>query len=79
MRKAGAVSSAIQQLEDPAIRSTMLHWIPWRAQGCYIFACIDPEDVEGVNDEQIGEMDSYKLAEEAVAAHNSVLGRIDKP
>jgi hypothetical protein len=75
---AGPVASAVVELDDPSMRLTMLQWIPWRAEGKLIFACVDPQDVQGLNDERIGEMISEQVAEEAVRAHNDALRRVDR-
>ena len=75
-RTGGLIVRAVQSW-SPAAMATCLHWIPWRTKGREIFACIDPEDIEGVNDKYIGRMVNEKVAEEAVMAHNTTLRSVD--
>jgi hypothetical protein len=62
-------------------RDTMLHWLPWRVgdgENLHIvFACVDPEDVPGVNDVIVAEAISPVVAAEVVSAHNRALAEVD--
>lgn len=74
----GAIMAAVRAVEDPLVRRTMLHWIPWRNEGTLVYACVDPEDTDGLNDEHVGTMVTEKIAEEAVMSHNATLKQVDR-
>lgn len=75
----GTITRAVRDLSVEE-REKVLHWVPWRVGktvGRLIFACVDPEDIDGVSDPLIGDMNTATLAEEAVSAHNAALRRVD--
>lgn len=74
----GPIARAVRD-SSPSVRATMLHWLPWRSYGTFVLACVDPLDIDGVNDERIGEMATEVIAEEVVRAHNSSLRQVDPP
>ena len=62
---------------DQRRQSQTLHWLPWRHEGCQLYACVDPEDVEGINDIEVGSMLTEVMAGEVVMSHNAALRNVD--
>lgn len=52
------------------------HWLPWRAEGCAIFAVRDYLKPEG--DPQIGSMETEVIAQDAATAHNVALRSVQR-
>jgi hypothetical protein len=72
----GSITAALQASEAPMEAPNWLRWRVGRKVGRTIYAMVgdNPSD----DDHLIGTMDTPRLAEEAVTAHNATLERVQR-
>ena len=76
----GPIARAVRDC-SPDLRGTMLHWLPWRVgigeNMNIVFACVDPDDEDGMDDVLVAEAISPVVAAEIASAHNRSLKDVD--